>query len=67
MKYGSITRNSKLFAHTLPRVEETAVCSRGERCRGCPHARHGFVCWHRDGSCLKTDMEAIERRWEERK
>ena len=23
---------------------------------------HGVICWHRDGTCLRTDMEKIERR-----
>ena len=57
MKYESDRRSSPLFAPTPPREEtEPPVCRRSERCKGCPHARHGFICWHRDGTCLKTDM-----------
>ena len=61
MKYESDRRSSPLFAPTPPREEtEPPVCRRSERCKGCPHARHGFICWHRDGICLKTDMEEID-------
>ena len=50
MKYESDRRSSPLFAPTPPREEiEPPVCRRSERCKGCPHARHGFICWHRDG------------------
>lgn len=30
-----------------------------DKCTGCPYPRHGFLCWGRDGSCLRTDMEEI--------
>ena len=69
MKYESDRRSSPLFAPTPPREEtEPPVCRRSERCKDCPHAsRHGFLCWHRDGTCLKTDMEEIEERKERRR
>lgn len=41
---------------------EPVFCNEHERCQGCPYPRHGIVCWHRDGGCLRTDMEEIERR-----
>ena len=45
MKYESDRRSSPLFAPTPPREEtEPLVCRRSERCKGCPHARHGFIC-----------------------
>ena len=60
MKYESDRRSSPLFAPTPPREEtEPLVCRRSERCKGCPHARHGFICWHRDGTCLRTRMNKI--------
>lgn len=37
------------------------VCKRHEYCEGCPYPRHGFICWHGDGSCMKTDMERLNR------
>ena len=44
MKYESDRRSSPLFAPTPPREEtEPLVCRRSERCKGCPHARHGFI------------------------
>ncbi|MDJ0305638.1 hypothetical protein [Dehalobacter sp.] len=30
-----------------------------EKCRGCPYAGVGFICWDQDGSCMKTDVEKI--------
>lgn len=30
-----------------------------DKCAGCPYPRHGFLCWGRDGSCLRDDMEKI--------
>ena len=41
---------------------EPVFCNEHERCQGCPYPRHGIVCWHRDGTCLRTDMEEIGRR-----
>lgn len=34
---------------------EPVFCNEHERCQGCPYPRHGIVCWHRDGTCLRTD------------
>ena len=38
------------------RSPEPIFCNEHERCQGCPYPRHGIVCWHRDGTCLRTDM-----------
>lgn len=32
------------------------------RCKGCPYPRVGFICWSPDGTCMKTDVDAINRR-----
>lgn len=32
-----------------------------DKCEGCPYPRHGFICWGKDGSCLRTDMNEIGR------
>lgn len=63
MKYESTKRSSPLFApdHTVERAE-APVCRRSKQCKDCTHARHGFICWHRDGTCFKTDMEKIEKK-----
>lgn len=42
-----------------PPVSHAPVCRKYERCAGCPYPRHGFVCWNRDGSCLRTEMAEI--------
>lgn len=56
-------RISPLFAPMQPVTErERPVCRRSARCRDCPYPRHGIVCWHRDGTCLRTDMEEIQER-----
>lgn len=35
----------------------------GERCKGCPYAAIGFICWdNRDGSCLRTEVDRMSRR-----
>lgn len=38
------------------------VCSRFARCTGCPYPAHGFLCWTRDGECLRTRVEQIDQR-----
>ena len=46
----------------VPMPPEPVFCNEHERCQGCPYPRHGIVCRHRGGGCLRTDMEEIERR-----
>ena len=46
----------------VPMPPEQVFCTENERCRGYPYPAHGVICWHRDGGCLRTDMEKIERR-----
>lgn len=31
-------------------------------CKGCPYPSVGFICWNPDGTCMKTDVDAINRR-----
>jgi len=36
---------------------------RSKRCIGCPYAKHGYTCYSStDGSCIRTDMERLERK-----
>ena len=46
----------------VPEPPESVFCTENKRYRGCPYPAHGSICWHRDGTCLRTDMEKIERR-----
>ena len=46
----------------VPTPAEPVFCTENERGHGCPYPAHGVICWHRDGTCLRTDMEKIERR-----
>ena len=50
-----------------PAPPEPAKCSRYERCKDCPYPSHGFICWHSETSCLRTEAEkpkAKERKHE---
>ena len=38
------------------------VCTRSPLCEGCPYPATGFLCWGRDGKCLRTEMERIQNR-----
>lgn len=38
------------------------VCTRYERCRDCPYPRHGFLCWSKDGECLRDAVKKIEEK-----
>ena len=49
-------RRSSAFVQEPP---EPVYCRQSERCAGCPYPRHGIVCWHPDGTCLRTDMNKI--------
>ena len=49
-------RRSSAFVQEPP---EPVYCRQSERCAGCPYPRHGIVCWHPDGTYLRTDMNKI--------
>jgi len=50
-----------------PDPPEPPVCKLFKRCKGCRYPALGFICWHADGTCLKTDTEDIIRRLEDDK
>ncbi|WP_320928357.1 hypothetical protein [Hungatella sp.] len=31
-------------------------------CGDCPYASHGFMCYGKEGDCLRTDMEKIHEK-----
>ena len=33
-----------------------------QRCEGCPYPKVGFVCYGKDGSCLRSDVQEMEVR-----
>ena len=37
--------------------ENTLKCSMYRQCKGCRYPAHGFVCWNRDGTCLRTEIQ----------
>jgi hypothetical protein len=55
-------RRVKPFSPDFPAdPPERVVCKRHEHCKGCPYPRHGLICWHSDGGCLKTDLERMKK------
>ena len=51
------------FAPNSPPVPpEPAKCSRYERCKDCPYPSHGFICWHDEDHCLRTEAERSIRK-----
>jgi len=45
-----------------PQREQRPVCRHSDRCEGCPYPSHGFICWHDENKCLKTEMERISNK-----
>lgn len=50
------------MGNALPK--ESPAVPRGPfaQCGNCPYARHGFVCWHKEGGCMKTDVRELAQR-----
>ena len=59
------------YAHKLYAPEHPAeppprpVCTRSPLCEGCPYPANGFLCWGRDGKCLRSEMRKFDApdRW----
>ena len=45
--------------------EPKTMCSLFARCEGCPYPSHGFICWSRDGPCMREFMKEISEGVEE--
>lgn len=60
-KYGPEYRRG----YVPPPPPEAAVCTRSEKCAGCPYPGSGFICWGEDGDCMRTRMEKLQSRKEE--
>lgn len=43
------------------------VCTRSPLCEGCPYPANGFLCWGKDGKCLRSEMRRLNAtdRWAE--
>ena len=45
-------------------IPDKPVGRTAHKCEGCPYPHHGFICWGKDGSCMRTDVEELtERHW----
>ena len=40
---------------------DTVMCREYEQCEGCNYPAHGFICWHGNGKCLRTEMREVEK------
>lgn len=40
---------------------DTVTCREFEQCDGCHYPAHGFICWHGDGKCLRTEMREVQK------
>ena len=41
--------------------DEPVTCCKYEQCDGCNYPAHGFICWHGDGKCLRTEMREVKK------
>ena len=39
----------------------SVTCYKYEQCDGCNYPAHGFICWHGDGKCLRTEMQEVKK------
>ena len=59
---------TKCYAPEARREEpEKPVCTKFERCEGCPYTSDGFICWHDEDHCLRTEMQEIAKKEKKRK
>ncbi len=64
MDYGTATPETK-NDNGVKKAAKTYIIAAPKdisRCEGCPYPSVGFICWSPDGSCMRTDMEKINRR-----
>ena len=47
-----------------PALAEKPVCTASPLCEGCPFPGHGFLCQGGDGDCMRTRMEKIRAKEE---
>ena len=63
MRYVIGKRYRKKRAPGSARIsEEVPECTMFARCKGCPYPKHGFICWSKDGSCIRWTMQKINER-----
>ena len=40
---------------------EPVMCRKYEQYDGCNYPAHGFICWHGNGKCLRTEMQEVKK------
>lgn len=61
MKYYEIKQAFKNLPDAGLPDNESVTCREYEQCKGCNYPAHGFICWHGDGKCLRTEMQEATR------
>ena len=36
------------------------VCTHSPLCEGCPYPANGFLCWGKDGTCLRSELRRFK-------
>lgn len=50
-------RKPRAAPNQAMKIPPDPICTKYERCKGCPYPMHGFVCWgSEEGDCLRTRM-----------
>ena len=47
---------------TPPTQTERKICSRSEKCIGCPFPATGFICWGKEDDCLRTRYMKLQNK-----
>lgn len=61
-KTGEFIKISNCVNYTSPPPPEPFCCHETDHCEGCRYPSTGFICWHADGTCMRTDAEKIRER-----
>ena len=49
-------------AHTSKSTfEHPKIIGPFQSCADCPYPSHGFICYTREGDCMRTDMQRLAR------
>ncbi|MTK06598.1 MAG: hypothetical protein F8N38_05865 [Hungatella sp.] len=57
-----LTERKGAGATSLPKRYGVSLPQDLSHCDGCPYPQVGFICWSPDGTCMRTDVDAINRR-----
>lgn len=61
-KTGEFIKISNCVNYTSSPPPEPFCCHETDHCEGCRYQATGFICWHADGTCMRTDAAMIHER-----